>query len=118
MSPILSARQHNLPGPGRARFRVEYVTGRGYQVVDPDGRIVLQPTQRDIAEAKRAALQAALDTKARRGPRPCLCCGRVFESEGIHNRMCAPCRGRDDPLAGYGFSGSADGRKSRAISKG
>ena len=24
--------------------------------------------------------------------RPCLCCGRPFPSEGIHNRLCGGCR--------------------------
>lgn len=35
-------------------------------------------------------------TKAKRGPRACLGCGKTFESEGIHNRMCSCCRSRDD----------------------
>lgn len=26
--------------------------------------------------------------------RPCLCCGQTFNSEGPHNRLCGPCRGR------------------------
>jgi len=24
--------------------------------------------------------------------RPCMCCGRDFRSEGIHNRLCGSCR--------------------------
>lgn len=27
--------------------------------------------------------------------RPCICCGRVFASEGIFNRICIKCRKRD-----------------------
>lgn len=26
--------------------------------------------------------------------RPCLCCGRAFDSEGPHNRLCDDCRNR------------------------
>lgn len=26
--------------------------------------------------------------------RPCMCCRDPFLSEGIHNRLCAPCKGR------------------------
>lgn len=30
--------------------------------------------------------------KAAAKPRPCLCCGESFDSEGAHNRMCPVCR--------------------------
>lgn len=29
---------------------------------------------------------------ARIARRPCMCCGREFTSEGIHNRLCGYCR--------------------------
>lgn len=29
--------------------------------------------------------------------RPCLCCGKDFNSAGAHNRLCSGCRSRPDP---------------------
>jgi hypothetical protein len=26
------------------------------------------------------------------GPRKCLMCGRLFDSAGLHNRICRPCK--------------------------
>jgi len=112
-----SSRMHNQPKPGLARFRVEYDGGRGYDVIDPDGRVVAKVGNRDMALNRAEALQRAADTAAKRGPRPCLCCGREFDSEGIHNRMCTPCRGRADPLDRYGYAGAGDGRKTRRMSR-
>lgn len=111
------ARDYNLPAPACARYRVEYVSGRGYFVADPEGRFVSGPWHgRDAAETRRHELQAVLDIAKRRGPRACLCCGRQFDSEGIHNRMCTPCRGRGDMLAAYGYAGAGDGRRPRKSS--
>ncbi len=28
--------------------------------------------------------------------RPCLCCGKDFNSAGAHNRLCSDCRRKDD----------------------
>lgn len=39
-----------------------------------------------------------LEDQARQTVRRCLCCGAGFVSEGVHNRMCTPCRTR--PMAG------------------
>jgi hypothetical protein len=33
-----------------------------------------------------------IEKRARRRQRDCLCCGRAFVSEGVHNRLCARCR--------------------------
>lgn len=86
---------------------------------DPDGRVVGQPTRHHADAVQTCArLQAEADRKARRGPRPCLCCGRRFFSEGRHNRMCALCRGRADPLAAYGWQGLDTGRKPRRVAGG
>ena len=46
------------------------------------------------AEDRRDALRKTADKKAKKGKRPCLCCGRAFDSDGIHNRLCQPCKGR------------------------
>lgn len=48
--------------------------------------------RRSTAEAELIKIQASADKKAKRGPRACLSCGKGFESEGIHNRMCSACR--------------------------
>lgn len=112
----MTDKAHNLPKPGFARYRAEYdpATSRFF-VVDPEGCRVWGPGAQALAEIKRDALQAVLDTAAKRGPRKCLCCGKGFASEGIHNRMCDPCRARGgrDALGVYGYAGAADGRKPR-----
>ncbi len=97
-------------------YRVEYLPGddRGrWCVIDPNGQRVGAPTTEDAAIARAERLQTEVDTRAKRGPRPCLCCGATFDSEGIHNRLCNPCRGRADPMPSTGYSGSSDGRKPR-----
>jgi hypothetical protein len=33
-----------------------------------------------------------VEKRARRRQRDCLCCGRAFLSEGVHNRLCSRCR--------------------------
>ncbi|GAB1381357.1 hypothetical protein [Pararhodobacter aggregans] len=108
-----SARMHNQPKPLHARYRAEYATGRGFEIIDPTGRVVGREQNRAIALNRAEALQKEADTAAKRGPRPCLCCGREFHSDGIHNRMCNPCRGRADPLDRYGYAGGEGGRKAR-----
>lgn len=89
----------NLPAPAFARFTVDHQARHGYVVRDPDGKIVSSPTPfRTRAEQLQIRLQREADAKAKRGPRPCLCCGAIFHSQGIHNRLCPNCRGRDDVL--------------------
>lgn len=71
--------------------------------------------------ASRKAAEVWLQGKAdllaligQRRPRACLCCGKGFESEGFHNRLCNPCRNRGsaelDPV-GYGFGGLRSRRR-------
>lgn len=81
----------------------------GYQVVGlPD----LSPTFRVRAEAEKwlRARLAALPESRRPRERPCLCCGRRFESEGIHNRLCNPCRGSDRLPLALGSIGASSGK--------
>jgi len=40
-------------------------------------------------------LRATGDVATRRN---CIACGRTFDSEGWHNRMCPPCRRLSDPV--------------------
>lgn len=109
----VSTKMHNLPKPVHSRYRAEYATGRGFEIIDPTGRVIGREQNRAIALNRADALQKEADTAAKRGPRPCLCCGREFHSDGIHNRMCNPCRGRADPLDRYGYAGGEGGRKAR-----
>lgn len=103
----------NLPKPALARFRVAFSRGSQYVVVDPTGAQVGAATSLLCAQERAERLNAEADGKAKRGPRACLCCGKGFESEGIHNRLCAICRTRDDALVPYGYAGAGDGRKPR-----
>ena len=68
-----------------------------YVVTGPGGTDAGGPF-RSFADAARwrDACQREADRKAKRGPRPCMCCGETFKSEGIHHRMCGRCRSRGD----------------------
>lgn len=46
----------------------------------------------DLAKVEARAKEIE---KARR---PCLCCGRIFLSQGAHNRLCDQCRRRDSGI--------------------
>lgn len=73
------------------RFSIKQILG-GYFVVDPDGAHASGLINfRPQAEQLRDRLQRQADDKAKRGPRPCMCCGKTFASEGIHNRLCDSC---------------------------
>lgn len=80
--------------PAYARWTMEFMSGRGWRLVSPDG----QPQtaiygSRDKAQRALDAAQARTDAARRRGTRSCMCCQKPFESEGIHNRLCTSCRG-------------------------
>lgn len=97
-------------------YHVAYLNGGKFEVRDPSGRPLGAPTNHGAAHERAARLQDEADARAKRGPRACLCCGAVFQSEGIHNRMCTPCRGLGDPLGAYGYQGAGAGRKPRRSS--
>jgi hypothetical protein len=48
---------------------------------------------RDTAEDWLVENMPMLERRMKRGPRPCLSCRKTFVSEGLHNRLCDPCRG-------------------------
>lgn len=79
----------------RPKYTVLHVAGAGWIVLDPEGAKCSGTfgTQ-DGALTRRDALQAEADRRAKRGERPCMCCRQVFESAGIHNRLCPSCKGR------------------------
>lgn len=83
------------------RYTVRPVSG-GYVVLDPNGvrasTPVLFSTQ---AMLLRDKIQREADQLAKRGPRPCMCCEALFESDGVHNRMCDKCRGLRDHLGDF-----------------
>lgn len=84
--------------PRAGAFDVRYLTGRGYGVFAPSGALLHVYGSHTAAQERQHREQLAADSKARRGPRKCLCCGRQFNSEGIHNRLCDPCRRTPDHL--------------------
>lgn len=73
--------------------RVERIASGEYQAL---GIEALSPIFFTRAEAEawlRVALEKGPKAK-RRQLRSCLCCGKGFESDGFHNRLCSTCRGR------------------------
>ncbi len=106
MEVVKHNRQSRPTGP-----RVERLHRGEFQVL---GIEALSPTFVTRAEAE-AWLQAHLAkaSKAKRPqPRSCMCCGKGFESEGFHNRLCQPCRLRANQDQDVPFSfGAVHGRK-------
>lgn len=90
------AENHHIPAPGLS-YVVMRVSGGRWRVLDPSRRRCggLYPS-RDTAQTRCDSLNAELDRRRKRGPRACMCCGQTFVSEGIHNRLCGPCRQRSD----------------------
>ncbi|APO49869.1 hypothetical protein LUI11_15985 [Bradyrhizobium diazoefficiens] len=71
----------------------------------PEDRLVFDPVLSDaeVIDAykgwrrERRRLTAIAGHERRRstkGPRTCMCCRKVFESEGNHNRLCRYCKDR------------------------
>lgn len=74
-------------------FTVKHVAGSGYVVTDLDGKWLGTPSPfRGQVQRQRDDLQREADKAAKRGPRPCMRCENMFDSEGIHHRMCSRCR--------------------------
>lgn len=108
----------NQPAPRFARHRLDFRSAHGFFVIDPDGEVAEGPfLSKALAERVCAKLQRDWEVRHRIGPRPCLCCGRTFHSEGIHNRMCGHCRGRSDHLGDIAFAGAQDGKKPRKAAR-
>lgn len=70
-----------------SRFDVVFA-GTKYIVVDAEGRQCSGLGQRDAI----VRMMERMERAAKLTPRPCLCCGATFASEGAHHRMCGPCR--------------------------
>lgn len=54
--------------------------------------------------------------RAERPPKPCMCCGKPFASQGIHNRLCGFCRTRDT-TDWMTVGGTSTGKVRRAASQ-
>lgn len=93
---------HHVCKPAYARWTMEYVAGKGWRLVDPDGRPGSAFYTKGRALTALDAAQARADAARGRQQRRCLCCGESFLSEGIHNRMCDACRKRDFAPDGLG----------------
>jgi hypothetical protein len=79
--------------PKAGVWSMEFVPDKGWRLIDPNGH--RQAVFYGHAERAQGALDAAqsrTDAASKRMIRPCLCCQKPFDSEGIHNRLCATCR--------------------------
>lgn len=79
--------------PKNARYLARFRSGFGWAVFDPEGRCITgwglsRKEARDIAHCK----QQLEDIRLGKTTRPCMCCGKIFPSEGKHNRLCAYCK--------------------------
>lgn len=83
---------YHVSKPEYARWSVKYVPARGYMVEGPRGEIRGPFGSKDNADTCRDELEARDNLARKKITRPCLCCRKPFESEGIHNRLCAVCR--------------------------
>jgi uncharacterized paraquat-inducible protein A len=93
----------HMSKPHLAKFRVEYSRG-SYHVVSPENERVAGPfTDRNRAQMACDSRQREADARAKRGPRPCLCCNQPFDSDGPHNRLCGTCRVMGHDTHPYSF---------------
>ena len=77
----------------------------GFHVFDRQNRQIAGPylnKGRAVTRAKQ--LVAKMERRAAKTQRPCMCCGKTFESAGKHNRLCSNCgrSGIDTGLYGIG----------------
>lgn len=79
--PLFDRRRYLLRAHGSRRI-----------VVDPHGAHVAGPFGQTEARREAVRLNIELASREKCGPRPCLRYDREFNSAGIQNRMCDPCR--------------------------
>lgn len=78
--------------PALAKWRHVRRADDCFVIYRPDGTIYDQCDSLQQAAATVGRRQKEDDERARKTVRPCLCCQREFQSEGIHNRLCDTCR--------------------------
>lgn len=83
---------HHVCKPAYARWEVKFMPGRGYMVQSPSGEMHGPFSCKDNAETNRDAWEARDKLALKKITRPCMSCQKPFDSEGIHNRLCATCR--------------------------
>lgn len=105
----MSALKPHQPRPTGPR--VEGGPRGGYQVLGLPNYSEIYHTRAEAEKWLRTQL-AKLPERQRPQLRACLTCGHGFESDGAHNRMCAPCRQRasQEDAAPFSF-GAIHGRK-------
>ncbi len=58
----------------------------------PDGEVSPEFTSRARAEAWLEGQLGRLKWLSAKRARACMCCTQTFDSDGLHNRLCATCR--------------------------
>lgn len=72
-----------------AKFRNKF----GWAVFDPEGQRVTEwGLTREKARAAANSKQELEDIRLGKATRPCMCCRKLFPSDGKHNRLCAYCK--------------------------
>ncbi|NJS39823.1 MAG: hypothetical protein HC783_13310 [Rhodobacteraceae bacterium] len=84
---------YTMSKPGLAKWAVEPRPGGTFNVRAPDGSLYGTYGTLNQAASIVGIRQKEDDAAARRMTRSCMCCKALFESEGIHNRLCGRCRG-------------------------
>lgn len=90
--------------PALAKWQVVTRAEGKYVIYQPDGQVYGTCTSKAQADAIVAQKRKAADLAAKRMERPCMCCQRRFQSEGIHNRMCDSCRRQTGELIPHGIA--------------
>lgn len=98
--------------PGLAKWKHVRRGEDSFVVYSPDGSIYGEYASLCEAAATVGRRQKEDDERARKTVRPCLCCRREFQSEGIHNRLCDVCRrAGDGPVPCSVATATRGGRK-------
>lgn len=85
----------------RVRHTEDAVKKRLYRLKERIDEALYQREMAAIGKCPRFGKPRKISS---RGVRKCLCCGRKFQSEGAHNRLCNGCRTKD--VSPYAPSGS------------
>lgn len=83
----------NRSKPKAGEFDIDYEPGVGWFIISPTGeRTARSFANRNAALSARGHANRQAMAEQRCKERACLTCGKHFQSEGAHNRMCGPCR--------------------------
>lgn len=90
--------------PAHAKWQVVSRSDGTYVVYQPDGKVYGTYASKPQAAGIAGGKQKAADLALKRMKRPCMCCQKPFQSEGIHNRMCDYCRRQGGELVPHGVA--------------